>query len=89
MEDQTVIRSHARPGMGKPNGVPNSAFDTGAPAKAKREPRIDPFTVTVQRGVPRPPSPTGTVSPWHAVYKRMARGDMVRLTERQAASFMS
>jgi hypothetical protein len=89
MDHQTVIRSQARPGAGKPNGVPNSVFDTAAPAKAKREPRIDPAAVRVERGVPLPPSPTGCVSPWPAVYARMVKGDMVRLTKRQAGSFMS
>ena len=89
MEHQTVIRGQARPGPGKPAGVPNSVFDTGAPAKTRREPRIDPTAVKVERGVPLPPSPTGCVSPWPAVYARMAKGDMVRLTKRQATSFMS
>jgi hypothetical protein len=89
MEHQTVIRSQARPGPGKPNGVPNSVFDTGAPTKAKREPRIDPQAVQIVCGLALPPSPTGSVSPWPKVYARMNKGDMVRLTKRQATSFVS
>lgn len=69
--------------------MPNSVFDTGAPAKAKREPRVDPAAVQIVRGVALPPSPTGSVSPWPKVYARMNKGDMVRLTKRQATSFVS
>lgn len=92
MDHQTVIRSQARPGSGKPNGVANSVFDTGAATKAKVKrdyARVDSAAVNIESGVPLPPSPTGTVSPWPAVYARMAKGDMVRLTKRQATSFMS
>jgi hypothetical protein len=90
VEHQTVIRSQALPGLGKPNGVRNSAFDTGAPVKAKRDyARVDPEAVKIERCIPLPPSATGTVSPWPSVYARMSRGDMVRLTRRQATSFVS
>jgi hypothetical protein len=90
MEHQKVIRSLAKPGAGKPDGVRNSVFDTSAPPKAKRDyARVDPTALKIESGVPLPPSPSGTVSPWPSVYARMAKGDMVRLTKRQATSFLS
>lgn len=92
MDQQTVIRSQAKPGAGKPPGAMNSAFDTGASGKPRRravaEP-VDPSKLQIERGVPLPPAITGPATAWASVYARMSIGDMVRLTKTQAKSFVS
>ncbi len=95
MDTQTVVRGAHQRSTGKPPGAMNSVFDTAAAAKTGKPPRdrttagIDPQTLQIERGVPLPQSRTGTTSPWPAVYARMAKGDMVRLSRRQGTSFMS
>lgn len=91
MEQQTVIRGAAKPGAGKPNGAVSSVFDVAAPAKTSKRQvvRVDPTALKIERGVPMPEARSSLESPWPGVYAQMKKGDMVRLTERQAISFVS
>ena len=90
MEQQAVIRSKATAGEGKPAGAVSSVFDTGTPEKPKRQlAPVDLGQLQIERGVPLPAARSGTESPWPQVYARMNKGDMVRLTSRQATSFQS
>lgn len=91
MEQQTVIRANAKPGAGKPTGAVSSVFEAGAHAKppTRQYDRIDAGAIKIESGVPVPETSPGKASPWPVVYARMKPGDMVRLTHRQATSFVS
>jgi hypothetical protein len=92
MEERTIIRGKATPGLAKPPCAVNSVFDTGAAPKAT-QPRVaskvDPMAIEIEQGVAMPETVVGVKSPWPDVYARMKKGYMVRLTHRQAVSFQS
>lgn len=90
MDKQTVIRSPATPGFGKPVGAVNSAFDVGGKDKPARQvEQVDVAALKIEKGVPMPAATPGRQSPWPAVYKLMSKDDMVRLTPKQADSFVA
>ncbi len=93
MDEQRIIRSTAKPGAGLPPGAANSVFNVATPPPKKKTARtvvrIDPASVKIYSGVPLPAVTTGQASPWPAVYKNMKKGDMVKLTHREAVAFLS
>lgn len=73
--------------------APASVFAAGQAAKPKRlyaAATVDAAALKIESGVPIPTILNNPGhSPWPAVYARMKKGDMVRLTPAQATSFIS
>lgn len=88
--DQHPIVQRVQPAAGHrapPTRAAASVFAMGQAAKAKRTAPIRVDDVTIQRGVPLPEVQRGG-SPYKALLERMAPGDMVALSARQAYGLM-